>query len=773
MEGMFKPDTKTIYDLFSSDATALVIPEFQRSYSWNEENIEDFFEDIISSLSAVDLDTDKVEQTKTLDQAFFKSFLGAVILTENGSQYKNNHTDCSFTAEQIIDGQQRLSTMMFVAVIFYFKFLALEKEHGSEVENKNLMREINNIKGDISKLFIKKVSNEIAPRIIRLETDFWSDDEHKKKYSSDIAKPCYEAILEINKLSESNLSTDFNKIIKSIIENSANHVKPSLKRINEILDKYIKGENELYNVDSKVIESIMLGMNITTSKPIEICRAIALAKFFLTGIILTVIRTDTRYAYTIFDALNTSGQPLTVIDTFFAKVKTELSSVNDDNVKKEINNYINEIRNTYNEYQAQEDVKRLITTFALTYYSEKLLFKPRMQRNFLNNKYNIADGLNNKHQFILNLHNTFLIYRDFFFKYNANEKIYASIDEYKFAFFAIDKLSIELLVHGNPIAFSTLVKFYAKLAVFDDDKSKASNVQDKNKALNEFCECLRAVAAFSCLYRLYYKKTNQIDNHFRILMSDVFYNKDACSMRQDCSPSKVREKLKEILDNHQLLDKEYWIKQVKNNNLYKDAKHFTRFILLILRNSSAILPDNLIEEDANYPFLGHAHDGKNFFAVDENLKFSNYTIEHVAPQNRENWKEKKYNLIYNNSQTNLPFRDDEDSPLNSLGNMIIIPQNLNNDLKNKSFEDKISAIKSNYCGTKEEYDRLAQDGEVSEVHFNIPRELSYEQLLWVYKHKQQYNWDYDFVTKRSENMARLAHECLTCLFNNDINKIYN
>ena len=126
----FKAEEKKIEDLFGK-RTNFIIPSYQRPYSWREDEIEKFCEDIFSSF----------ENTET------DYFLSSIILVQDKKD--ENRYD-------VVDGQQRLTTISI--------FLSVLKEFLSE-ESKNEIKEI----------ILKRIGG--IPKIQRLKTDtsFYED----------------------------------------------------------------------------------------------------------------------------------------------------------------------------------------------------------------------------------------------------------------------------------------------------------------------------------------------------------------------------------------------------------------------------------------------------------------------------------------------------------------------------------------------------------------------------------------------------------------------
>jgi len=81
--GIFKPDAKTIVKIFGDADSYYQIPDYQRPYSWEDEQIEQLWDDLYS---AMELE----------DESYF---LGPVILIKREGWF------------EVVDGQQRLTTL--------------------------------------------------------------------------------------------------------------------------------------------------------------------------------------------------------------------------------------------------------------------------------------------------------------------------------------------------------------------------------------------------------------------------------------------------------------------------------------------------------------------------------------------------------------------------------------------------------------------------------------------------------------------------------------
>lgn len=97
---LFKPQAKTVKQIFGDADSYYQIPDYQRPYSWGTEQIEQLWEDIYEAME--------------LNQETY--FLGAIILTSPGSSYL-----------EVIDGQQRLTTLTILLCVIRDRYLGKDK----------------------------------------------------------------------------------------------------------------------------------------------------------------------------------------------------------------------------------------------------------------------------------------------------------------------------------------------------------------------------------------------------------------------------------------------------------------------------------------------------------------------------------------------------------------------------------------------------------------------------------------------------------------------
>ncbi len=103
-------DQKTIKDLFQDKKADFLIPDYQRPYAWGENECQTLWDDIFSFAIPDD--------GRTPFDSNQEYFLGPIVM------FKNEKTG----QMEVIDGQQRLTTLMLLLRAFYAKFGHMQDE---------------------------------------------------------------------------------------------------------------------------------------------------------------------------------------------------------------------------------------------------------------------------------------------------------------------------------------------------------------------------------------------------------------------------------------------------------------------------------------------------------------------------------------------------------------------------------------------------------------------------------------------------------------------
>ena len=102
-------DQKSIYALLSDRKADYIIPDYQRPYAWDEDSCQTLWGDIFS-FAIPDNDATKFDGND-------EYFLGSIVTFENDKKQ-----------QEVIDGQQRLTTFMLLLRAFYDRFTKMQDQ---------------------------------------------------------------------------------------------------------------------------------------------------------------------------------------------------------------------------------------------------------------------------------------------------------------------------------------------------------------------------------------------------------------------------------------------------------------------------------------------------------------------------------------------------------------------------------------------------------------------------------------------------------------------
>lgn len=102
-------DQKSIYALLSDRKADYIIPDYQRPYAWDEDSCQTLWDDIFS-FAIPDNDATKFDRND-------EYFLGSIVTFENDKKQ-----------QEVIDGQQRLTTFMLLLRAFYDRFTKMQDQ---------------------------------------------------------------------------------------------------------------------------------------------------------------------------------------------------------------------------------------------------------------------------------------------------------------------------------------------------------------------------------------------------------------------------------------------------------------------------------------------------------------------------------------------------------------------------------------------------------------------------------------------------------------------
>lgn len=263
----------TLYEFFNNTSKLKKIPSYQRPYSWQKNNVEEFLDDILRTMVGYN--------------SRESWFLGSIYVTKLQENQQSS---------MILDGQQRITTLQIILnelrlSKFYLNDLIFDNGFDEAAVNAK------------SCLFW----NSAGKLIPRFSTDEITNALLKKYLDESLKVNDYETYEEYEKTFEEEISTSISK--------SKSH-RSLYDNIN-IVKKFI---NELIKLDGKYVKNYKDELSShTESQRIEYFINTILYRLWLINIPLV----EENASVEIFESLNNRGKPLSLIDKIQFKSLTK------------------------------------------------------------------------------------------------------------------------------------------------------------------------------------------------------------------------------------------------------------------------------------------------------------------------------------------------------------------------------------------------------------------------------------------------------------------
>ena len=141
-----KASEKKIITLFAEANTQFIIPVYQRDYNWEEKHCENLFNDI-----------KRIAENKEI----ISHFIGSIVYIQNGI-YETGEIN----QLDIIDGQQRITTLTLLLLALYYKLKKSQNERKSKkIYNQYLINEYVE-KGTTLKLILPEENLNILEKLL-------------------------------------------------------------------------------------------------------------------------------------------------------------------------------------------------------------------------------------------------------------------------------------------------------------------------------------------------------------------------------------------------------------------------------------------------------------------------------------------------------------------------------------------------------------------------------------------------------------------------------
>ncbi|MCG9732371.1 DUF262 domain-containing protein, partial [Shewanella sp. Isolate13] len=408
---VFESTPKSVHEVISESGTCFHIPEYQRPYSWNEDKVVRLIDDIKAGCAVLVDHGDAITFLGTL--LTVDDYIGLSLSPELKSEKPSK-------TRLVIDGQQRLTTLTLLCTRLYLRlenyltvltemacsFESSEKSHELSAQLNKLCDNVHNVCAGL-RFFSKDTNsrdkyNRYYPLLTRSGEDIWSKQKNVAKYQSAIS----EYIHKVNKLAVDGYFTSTPEAEDPTVSANLHIIDKKLMRISEGFIFSNDIITELCDIDFKNysqetffdVDSLPFCLNSNEEIKEKDKKLIkesiylsAFSSYLLYRTCFTFVSVNNLdYAFDMFEALNTTGEPLTAYETFRPKAIQFFHSLKESSLfDKEaegrkylalIDSYLNSISDATKKNDA---TKKLIDTFSYALEGKITGTHISQQRRFL------------------------------------------------------------------------------------------------------------------------------------------------------------------------------------------------------------------------------------------------------------------------------------------------------------------------------------------------------------------------------------------------------
>lgn len=768
---IFEAQSKSLRELLSDNGLGLYLPPYQRPYGWGKDKVEKLLDDTLHGLKNLGETPDSF------------TFLGTVITIHDVNHVTVQpivKPDVPSKVLTVIDGQQRLSSLLLLLVSLHnlirqhsWKVFRGKQPDPTDAARIALYSETISILQMLSTAFYEKWNfgdAPIYPRLIRAFDDQWSKNAQYKLYESPIANLIYTYSVKADGEPPTVKPSDFKPKARS---GAGDGEADLIKRFGEIRAALTKLAHR------KPIEELedlpplsVLATKIEFQRALcnheldpELCawlkeledepeavlmRLVMFAAYVLNRIALTVVQgKDEDYAFTIFESLNTTGEPLTAFETFLPRV------VMAEKIKDYRGSAAHEHMKAVQSYLDRFDVgdklqnatRELLVTFALAETGKKLSKRLPDQRAYMKDTFDRhKDDVADRDAYLRHMSDTATFVGAAWDPLGGMTRQLSGLP----ASVMTDtvKLCLSFLTALNhTIAVAPLVRFYSEAVHADEG-------EERDRCVAEFETAIKAITAFTVFWRATRRGTGNIDSQYRsVLAGDTLTGMGPLGRkwgdpdRTDPKPSVDAQALKkELAARLTSTDKKYgevpnlasFLSAASVLPLYTISKPLTRFLLLAAYHDT-------IEDPGKPGFITTGKAGvAPCFTADGWLDETHLTIEHIAPQQQTSgWDPGFYS---------------EKEVVHRLGNLVLAPGAANTSLSSRPWNEK-KVLYGALGATSAEEAKAVLNGsgltfaQSTEDLAAMSRYLPHLKALG----QREEQWNPEFMTGRADVLLRLVY----------------
>ena len=674
----FITENKSVYDFLNQPERGLYIPLYQRPYSWSKDNIEQLLEDISRGIQRIS-SNDKIDETKEI------RFLGTIITVVESDGTQIDPVDKEAIPqriEKVIDGQQRVSTIALIATLLVKRLSEIKKKVTDKMTIYNSVEEICTTWYEklltVFAFDLRRGTPRWKPKIVRGQSDYWTrDDDEDIAYTSELSNYLAHFIkAHLNKEPEPYpaLSVRSHKFYDTSVYKNGRIIEAWLKK--DVSEAHLEQDDEfipawkiLSNLSQTAIWEYerqnlldLINQKDFSSKKTEsyilceLVQTLSVCHYLLDRCCFTIIQpTNEEWAFDMFQSLNATGTPLTAIETFRPLIVNTVEKTfnhkfkDSDNDKyfKKVEDFLSD-RGKADAQTKNRRTNDYLTSFFIAYKGITISTHFSLQRKELLEAYRALNDYNAKLEFIKKMGN----YAEFYYnwlKYDGkNGSLFPRIDVTSDSDLA-SMLILFLKATNHKMAITVLATMYHDV------------IEQKASSADSFVSIVKAISAYYFLWRSTASNSG-LDTTYR----------EFFKQHKSFTVEELSQYLKGILDKRGIVTRDDWKNKAKNYLKYDTTgKEIIRLALLVVAH-------NTIPDETNRGLIKIGRDGcSRYLSVEKWISSDLKTIEHIAPQTNNNamWDEALY--------------DSTIDVYHSLGNLTLLPQDLNSSAGNKGWKEKL------------------------------------------------------------------------------------
>lgn len=740
-----------------SGSVSFKLPEYQRPYDWDESNVKRLLHDCLNGLKGAASQSASHNYT----------FLGSIILVPDSDRESTFEGD----SLSIVDGQQRLTTLLLLSCAL-FEAVTAHKSDISNVSDVKVREWLERESGEqLIRLYGcttgRRQSLSLTtpfPRMVR-SGDTRGHIPGNSEYNSGIS-----VFLDAFQKYCSNETSSFSPNISD----PDRHISGIYQYIGERMEQYVyAGETDDHDdeFDPPVLsrdefsrsgcrnlfvklrpadvgsqpDVDRIASNIASSSEAQgLIRLLLLSSYLIRSVVLTVVEAPSEeVAFDIFDALNTTGEPLTALETLKPHIVRFERDSGDGYSGSESEDWWKVLdENVMDVYESpdrrQKETKELVTGFALYYVGETIGSDLNVQRNTLRSHFTQAETRGDEvaRGVVRSLGRLAQFRRQYWDKGAIDDLVGPQMQREDYEGL---KLCLRFIADTNTsTTIPILARYWIEFGEMDSERN--------------FLRAVRAVAAFLALRRGMTVGTDRIDSDFRTIMSSGHrpHGTPLClgsSMtNQILSIDDLKSGLRSLLDARRfgVTDKESWLRRAREIPLANQSSRVVCKFLLFAASHNA-------RPDADNPGLLRAEG----VIESEELNFLTHstwtgpryaTLEHIAPASggTGGWEPHIYERM---------------TTRHTIGNLILLPEKENQSIGNASWDKKKLFYRALMAKTEPEREEAIALAGQQGIRFNnrtLSLIRSQNRLHMLDPLATVGQWTARLIEERTENILSLA-----------------